>query len=75
MGLIVGGMRYVFTPDIWPILLKQKRGRSGEIWLAEAANTLARQKDFFAYEYEGKYLDTGNQDALLDAASFFKNRV
>lgn len=74
LGLIVGGMRYIFTPDIWPILLKQKRGRSGEIWLAEAANTLARQKDFFAYEYEGKYLDTGNQDALLDAASFFKNR-
>ncbi|MBI4427344.1 MAG: NTP transferase domain-containing protein [Candidatus Magasanikbacteria bacterium] len=75
LGLIVGGMRYVFTADIWPILLKQKKGRSGEIWLAEAANTLARQKDFFAYEYEGKYLDTGNQDALLDAASFFKNKL
>jgi UTP--glucose-1-phosphate uridylyltransferase len=75
LGLIVGGMRYVFTADIWPILLKQKKGRSGEIWLAEAANTLARQKDFFAYEYEGKYLDTGNQDALLDAASFFKKNL
>ena len=75
LGLIVGGMRYVFTTDIWSILLKQKKGRSGEIWLAEAANTLARQKDFFAYEYDGKYLDTGNQDALLDAASFFKKKL
>lgn len=75
LGLIVGGMRYVFTADIWKILLKQKKGRSGEIWLADAANTLAREKDFFAYEYEGKYLDTGNQDALLSAASFFKNNL
>lgn len=74
LGLIVGGMRYVFTPDIWKVLLKQKKGRSGEIWLADAANALAREKDFFAYEYEGKYLDTGNQDALLNAASFFKSK-
>ncbi|MBI5222216.1 MAG: NTP transferase domain-containing protein [Candidatus Magasanikbacteria bacterium] len=75
LGLIVGGMRYVFTADIWPILLKQKKGRSGEIWLADAANALARQKGFFAYEYDGKYLDTGTQDALLDAASFFRKSL
>ncbi|PIR74108.1 MAG: UTP--glucose-1-phosphate uridylyltransferase [Candidatus Magasanikbacteria bacterium CG10_big_fil_rev_8_21_14_0_10_47_10] len=70
-GLIVGGMRYILTKDIWPILEKQAAGRGGEIWLSDAANTLAKRKKFFAYEYEGKYLDTGNKEALLKAAIHF----
>jgi len=70
-GLIVGGMRYVFTPDIWPILKKQKPSRAGEIWLSDAANTLAQEKEFYAYEYEGKYLDTGNPRVLLRTSLYF----
>ncbi len=70
-GLIVGGMRYIFTKDIWPILENQGKGRSGEIWLADAANALARKKPFYAYEYEGKYMDTGNKLALLKATLHF----
>ena len=50
-GLIVGGMRYIFTKDIWPVLEKQGKGKGGEIWLADAADALARSKPFFAYEY------------------------
>jgi len=70
-GLIVGGMRYVFTKDIWPILESQRSGKSGEVWVADAANKLAKSKPFYAYEYEGKYFDTGNQLALLKAAVHF----
>ncbi|MFH0857705.1 MAG: UTP--glucose-1-phosphate uridylyltransferase [Candidatus Magasanikbacteria bacterium] len=70
-GLIVGGMRYVFTKDIWKHLENQAEGRDGEIWLADAANSLAQSKPFYAYEYEGKYFDTGNKLALLKTAIHF----
>jgi UTP--glucose-1-phosphate uridylyltransferase len=70
-GLIIGGMRYIFTKDIWPFLEWQRSGRSGEIWVADAANALARKKSFYAYEYEGTYFDTGNKIALLKTALHF----
>ncbi len=74
LGLIVGGMRYIFTNDIWAILENQKEGRDGEIWLSDAANTLAKKKKFFAYEYEGEYFDTGNKLALLKTAIHFAEK-
>lgn len=70
-GLIVGGMRYIFTSEIWKILENQKSGKDGEIWLADAANILAQKKPFYAFEYEGKYFDTGNKLALLKTAIHF----
>ncbi len=70
-GLIVGGMRYIFTKEIWPLLEKQGQGKDNEIWVADAANELARKKPFFAYEYDGLYFDTGNKIALLKAALHF----
>jgi UTP--glucose-1-phosphate uridylyltransferase len=70
-GLIVGGMRYIFTSDIWNFLEKQNPGKDREIWLSDAANTLAQKKPFFAYEYEGIYFDTGNKTALLKTAIHF----
>ncbi len=70
-GLIVGGMRYIFTKDIWPLLEKQRGGRDGEIWLADAANALAKKKPFLAYQYEGTYFDTGDKLALLKTAIHF----
>lgn len=70
-GLIVGGMRYIFTRDIWQHLEKQGQGKDDEIWVADAANTLAKKKPFLAYEYEGIYFDTGNKLALLKTAIHF----
>jgi UTP--glucose-1-phosphate uridylyltransferase len=70
-GLIIGGMRYIFTKDIWPLLERQGEGRSGEIWVADAANALAKKKPFYAYEYDGIYFDTGNKLALLKTALHF----
>lgn len=73
-GLIVGGMRYIFTKDIWKCLEKQRSGKDGEIWLADAANTLAKKKPFYAYEYQGQYFDTGNKVALLKTAIHFAKK-
>ncbi len=70
-GLIVGGMRYVFTKDIWPVLEKQNQGKDNEVWVADAANQLAKKKPFLAYEYEGVYFDTGDKLALLKTAIHF----
>lgn len=70
-GLIIGGMRYIFTKDIWPLLEKQGKGKDGEIWVTDAANDLVKKKPFFAYEYDGRYFDTGNKLALLKAALHF----
>jgi len=67
----VGGMRYIFTKDIWAHLEAQGQGKDGEIWVADAANTLAKKKPFYAYEYEGIYFDTGNKLALLKTAIHF----
>jgi len=70
-GLIVGGMRYIFTNEIWKHLERQGAGTGGEIWVSDAANSLAQAKKFFAYEYEGQYFDTGNKLALLRTALHF----
>lgn len=73
-GLIVGGMRYVFTKDIWKHLEAQGEGRDGEIWLSDGADSLAQKKPFFAYEYEGLYLDTGTPEALLKTSIHFAKK-
>jgi UTP--glucose-1-phosphate uridylyltransferase len=73
-GLIIGGMRYIFTKDIWKHLEAQGSGKDGEIWLSDAANTLAQKKPFYAYEYEGMYFDTGNKKALLETTIHFAKK-
>lgn len=73
-GLIVGGMRYVFTKEIWKFLEKQAVGKDNEIWIADAANSLAKKEKFMAYEYEGIYFDTGDKAALLKATLHFALR-
>jgi UTP--glucose-1-phosphate uridylyltransferase len=73
-GIFVAGMRYIFTKDIWKHLEAQGTGKDGEIWVADAANTLAQKKPFFAYEYEGQYFDTGNKAAMLEATLHFARK-
>jgi UTP--glucose-1-phosphate uridylyltransferase len=67
-------MRYVFTKDIWQYLSAQSSGKDGEIWVADAANELARRKPFYAYEYDGQYFDTGDKLALLKTAIHFAQK-
>ncbi len=70
-GLIIGGMRYIFTSDIWKYLERQRKGKDGEIWVADAANALVKRKSFYAYEYDGIYFDTGNKSSLLRTTLHF----
>ena len=70
-GLIVGGMRYILTKDVWPYLETAKVSHGGEIWLTDAVHALAKKKKLLAYEYEGQYFDTGNKLALLKTAVHF----
>lgn len=73
-GLIVGGMRYIFTKDIWKVLEQQKTGRDDEVWVTDAANALAQKKPFHAYEYKGIYFDTGTKEALLNTTIHFAKK-
>jgi len=74
-GLIIGGMRYIMTPDFWPYLERQGKSRSGEIWVADAVNAYAQEHDFYSVVYEGKYLDTGTPQALFNTTKFLKENV
>jgi UTP--glucose-1-phosphate uridylyltransferase len=61
---IVSG--YLLTPDIFPILNRQKAGRGGEYYLPEAIDTLAKKHPVYAIEIKnGKYYDTGNKYEYL----------
>lgn len=70
-GLIVGGMRYILTEDIWPYLEAVKMSHGGEIWLTDAVHAFAQKKKLLAYEYEGQYFDTGNKISLLKTSIHF----
>lgn len=58
---------YVLTPDIFDILADLKPGQKGEIWLSDAINILARQRNVYAYEFEGERFDAGNKLGFLKA--------
>lgn len=74
-GLIIGGMRYIMTPDFWPYLERQGKSRSGEIWVADAVNAYVQEQDFCSVVYEGKYLDTGTPEALFNTTKFLNKNV
>lgn len=53
---------YLLTPDIFPMLENQKPGTGGEYYLAEAIDTLAKEKPVYALEIKNaRYFDTGNK--------------
>lgn len=62
--------RYVFTPAIFDYLAKAKPGKSGEIYLTDAVNLMARQTPVFAYQMTGRYFDCGNKLEYLKANIF-----
>ncbi len=53
---------YILPPRIFEILGELKPGKSNEIWLTDAINTLSHEQDVLALEVQnGKYYDTGNK--------------
>ena len=63
--------RYLFTPDVYTILEDTPPGKGGEIQLADAMNTLAKQNRMVAYEYEGHQYDTGDNLGFIKANIFY----
>lgn len=66
----VGG--YLLTPDILPIIAKEKPGKSGEITLADSINELAQTDKVYGKFVDGVYHDTGDPlkyiQAVVDVA-------
>jgi UTP--glucose-1-phosphate uridylyltransferase len=62
---IVG--RYLLPPEIFDILQKIKPGSTGEIQLTDALCQLARQTEFYGFEFEGIRYDTGDKLGFLKA--------
>ena len=53
---------YIMPPRLFDILAKTPLGKGGELWLADAISTLAKEQDVHAVEIQnGTYYDTGNK--------------
>ncbi len=65
----VGG--YVFTPRLFEILEKTPPGKSGEIWLADAAEQLLKEEAVYGRVIDGNYWDIGNKMGFLKANIHF----
>jgi len=63
--------RYVLTPDIFPILEKQEKGRGGEIQLTDGMRKLLSSRDILGYKFEGDRYDAGSKIGFLKATVQF----
>jgi UTP--glucose-1-phosphate uridylyltransferase len=63
---LASGSGYLLTPDIIPILEKEKVGPDGEIRITDAVEELALSEDVFALKIDGEYHDTGNPEVYLE---------
>ena len=59
---------YVFTPSIIEHLENLKPGRGGELWLADAIDSLIKKEPVYAVIIEGgRYYDIGNKKGFVEA--------
>ncbi len=59
--------RYVLTPDIFPILEKQKPGKGGEIQLTDAIRKLLQDEAVYGCRFAGVRHDCGDKLGFLKA--------
>ncbi len=59
--------RYILTPDIFPILEKQKPGKGGEIQLTDAILELSKSRTIYGCHFEGIRHDCGDKLGFLKA--------
>jgi UTP--glucose-1-phosphate uridylyltransferase len=59
--------RYVLTPDIFPILEKQRPGKGGEIQLTDAIRKLLQGEAVYGCRFEGVRHDCGDKLGFLKA--------
>ncbi|WMJ81173.1 UTP--glucose-1-phosphate uridylyltransferase GalU [Clostridium sp. MB40-C1] len=63
--------RYIITPKIFEILDRTEPGKSGEIQLTDALNTLIKREAMYAYDFEGRRYDVGDKLGFLEASVEF----
>jgi UTP--glucose-1-phosphate uridylyltransferase len=63
--------RYVLTPRIFEHLRHIERGAGGELQLTDAIQSLLREQQVIAYEFEGKRYDCGSKIGYLEATVEF----
>lgn len=61
----IGG--YILTPKIFELLEQAPVGKSGEIWLIDAAHKLLEHEPLFGRVIDGTYWDIGNKLGFLKA--------
>lgn len=59
--------RYILTPRIFDLLEHTERGVGGEVQLTDAISALLKEEQIFAYPFQGRRYDCGNQMGLLEA--------
>lgn len=59
--------RYIITPEIFPYLEQTPPGAGGEIQLTDALKALAKNKQVWAYEFDGRRYDVGDKLGFLQA--------
>jgi UTP--glucose-1-phosphate uridylyltransferase len=63
--------RYILTPDIFEMLAKTERDKSGEIQLTNGLRSLLQRRPLYACEIKGVRHDTGNKLGFLKAVVHF----
>ncbi|GAC1433364.1 MAG: UTP--glucose-1-phosphate uridylyltransferase GalU [Chloroflexota bacterium] len=58
---------FILTPEIFDVLEQTPPKKGGEIWLADAIETLLGRQPVYAYEFEGRRYDAGNVGDYLRA--------
>ncbi len=59
--------RYLLTPDIFNAIDKTRPGKGGEIQLTDALRILSRERELYAYDFEGVRYDLGNKTDYIKA--------
>ncbi|MBB5150357.1 UTP--glucose-1-phosphate uridylyltransferase GalU [Ureibacillus thermosphaericus] len=63
--------RYILTPEIFCFLEQKKAGKGGEIQLTDAIEELNTIQRVFAFRFEGKRYDVGNQMGFIETTIDF----
>lgn len=63
--------RYVLTPEIFRFLDEKKKGKGGEIQLTDAIEALNGIQRVFAYNFEGRRYDVGEQLGFIETTIDF----
>lgn len=58
---------YLLTPEIWPLLEREKVGHGGEIGIADNLEDLAKNGELYGYFVDGVWHDTGDQFLYIKA--------